>query len=321
MKRQTVYISTLAAILLAAGCQKDGLDSQGNGDGTVRYAVVMDDGMQTKGTQVNTSGSPQALSDFADAVGGVFAARAFEGSGSTPLITQDVEWKTDKWVGNPVAYWPQATSLNFYACANMPSSTTVASAAFSASGLTLNYTSVPEDVTAQKDILLGHYQGNGGNNGTAQIRFEHPLTAIVFKRGTENLPGDVVDVKQIVLSNIASSGTVQLGADGTLSAWNVSYYNGTAILGDGSANLPVDGTTGVIGGTNGVFIIIPQNTASHNITVTITATTLDGPATFSTTISSANLEVGKTNTFTFYPHATRWLEIEYKSPWSSEETF
>ena len=80
MKRQTVYISTLAAILLTAGCQKAGFESQGRGDGTVRYAVVMDDDTQTKGMLVNTDGSDKALSEFATAIGGTFTAKAYNGA-------------------------------------------------------------------------------------------------------------------------------------------------------------------------------------------------------------------------------------------------
>lgn len=320
IKLIAVHSSALvAAIFVLAGCQKDILLEEGL---PIRFAISAEN--VTKGELINTDGSDKGLADK-----GVTSFKASAYNGTSPVFTtpgldpanvETVSYSGGFWTMAHTYYWPQATGLTFFACANMPSST-VASVAFSGSGLTLNYTSVPEDVTAQKDILLGHYQGNGGNTGTAQICFRHPLTAIVFKRGVENLSGDLVNIKRIRLSGIAASGTVRMEADGTLSTWEVSDYSGAASLGDGSTDLSVDGTTGIIGGTDGVFLIIPQNTAEHNITVTVTATTLDGPCTFTTTISSTNLEMGKTNTFVFYPHATRWLEIEYRNPWPTEETF
>lgn len=273
-------------VLALAGCRKEGLENQGLGDGTVRYAVVMDDDTQTKGTLVNTDGSDKALSEFADAIGKKFAVRAFEGSGSTPIITQDVEWKTDKWVGNPVAYWPQATSLTFLAYANMPAST-IATADFSASDITLNYLAVPEDATAQKDILLGHYQGNGGSTGTAQIHFEHPLTAVRFLRG--DIDASLV-IKSISISGVASSGTATMDVSGAITWSGVSGYTHT-VSQTKADGLGEDGTTKLIGEP---FIIIPQNVAVNTVKVNVTFT--DGTA-VEATIASGEWLAGKTNTY------------------------
>ena len=288
MKRQTVYISALAAILLAAGCQKNGLENQNLNDGTVRYAVVMDDYTQTKGMLVNTDGSDKALSEFATAIGNKFAARAFEGSGSTPIITQDVEWKTDKWVGTPVAYWPQATSLTFLASANLPESEDVAKVSYASTGVTLDYKAVPEAASAQKDILLGHYKGNGGNTGTAQIHFEHPMTAVRFLRG--DIDAGLV-IKSISISGVASSGTATMDVSGAITWSGVSGYTHT-VSQTKADGLGEDGTTKLIGEP---FIIIPQNLSINGVKVNVSFT--DGTE-VEATISSGEWQMGKTNTYT-----------------------
>ena len=334
--------------LALAGCRKEGLENQGLGDGTVRYAVVMnqsavtkagDNGSvasggvvtlkdrsgnisipmecevtegilcasanseaATKGTQVNTSGSSQALSGFADAIGKKFAVRAFEGIGSTALITQDVEWKTDKWVGSPVAYWPQATILKFLASANLPESEDVATVGFASTGVTLNYKSVPEDASAQKDILLGWYQGNGSGTGTAEICFGHPLTAVRFLYG--DIDGNP-SVKSITLEGVAASYTATMTPDGEITPGEVSDYSKT-VSQNKSEGLDVDIVTGLIGEP---FIIVPQDLEGHNVMLTVILSTDSGDVPVTATINAGEWKAGYTNTYRISSEALTTLTI------------
>ena len=308
-------------ILTLTACQKSEFTNESeSGNSVVKYSVAFGQSDDTKGTLINTSGIEASLSSFHQTVG-TFSATAFRDGAAEPLFSQSVSWSDadSKWVGSPVAYWPQSSVLNFFASANMPS-ISVATASCTSSAVTLNYLAVPANVTDQKDILLGCYQGDGGKTGTADIHFKHPLTSFVFKRGSHNIDEDMISIKQISISGIAASGSVAMDVTGNLSAWSVSGYTGMATLGDGTSDLAVNSTTGVIGGTNGTFIIIPQNAASNNITVSVKAQTLDGSKTYTTTIATGDFLAGKTYEFSIYPNATRWLEIAYKCPWDSEVT-
>ena len=286
MKRQSLFITALCVLALA-GCQKNGLENQDLSDGAVKYAVVMDDGSQTKGTQVNTSGSNKDLSEFAAAIGNKFTAKAYQGSGSTALFSQEVRWTpgtpSGSWVASPVEYWPQATDLTFFAYANLPEDQ---SATIESTGVTTVHT-VPEEASAQKDILLGHYKGNGGNTGTAQIHFEHPMTAVRFLRG--DIDAGLV-IKSISISGVASSGTATMDVSGAITWSGVSGYTHT-VSQTKADGLGEDGTTKLIGEP---FIIIPQNVAVNTVKVNVTFT--DGTA-VEATIASGEWLAGKTNTY------------------------
>lgn len=301
MRKNSIYI--LAILVLAlSGCRKEEVENQDND--IVKYAVVLGNGPQSKGTLVNTSGSDASLSDFTETVKG-FKVSAYNGAAATALFSQTLNWSGSAWVADPVAFWPQATKLTFYAYANLPatgSSVTPASA-----GQTLTHT-VPVAAIDQKDILLGYYKGSGGNTGMAEILFSHPLTAVVFK-DAGLLDGKIV--KSITLSGIGLSGSTTMDADGAIGDWNVTGYNGTASQSkEGGLTVKDD----VIGEP---FIIIPQNAGTYPITVMVEMT--DG-TTMESTIGSGVLEAGKTNVFSISVSAVHWLDITYVSPWDVENT-
>lgn len=86
----------------------------------------------------------------------------------------------------------------FYAYANILSSSMKLLP--DGAGQTMTCTGVPS-----QDILMGYYNGNGGGNGTASIRFYHPLTAVKF------LAGDLADGAEITgisIENVYGGSTV-----------------------------------------------------------------------------------------------------------------
>ena len=255
----------------------------------------------TKGTQVNTTDDDKAMSLFHDIVG-KFTANAYGVGGTDPLFTQNVEWKTDKWVGSPVAYWPQATSLNFLASANLPESEDVATVSFASTGVTLNYKSVPEDASAQKDILLGWYQGNGGGTGTADICFEHPLTAVRFLYG--DIDGNP-SIKSITLVGVAASYTATMAPDGEITPGEVSDYSKT-VSQNKSEGLDVDIVTGLIGEP---FIIVPQDLEGHNVMLTVILSTDSGDVPVTATINAGEWKAGYTSTYRISSEALTSLTI------------
>ena len=238
----------------------------------------------TKGTQVNTTGDDnKTLETFADIVS-TFHAKAYDSNG-TEKVSQTVTWSSSSsaWVGTPTAYWPQATVLNFLAYANLPGSQT---ATIALTGVSTSHT-VPATASEQTDILFGHYQGNGGNTGTAEIRFDHPLTAVRFKYGT--MDGNPV-IRSISLSGVAESGTATKVPDGTITWSGVDTYDYTVSQSDDSG-LSVDATTSVIGEP---FLIIPQKLTDNSVTVTVTFT--DGTV-VEVTLTSGEWKAGFTNTY------------------------
>ena len=339
-------ITLAAAVLTLAGCQNDEMVNRQDMDGmTVRYAVVSDcpvrgraeigntgtmlsltgngdslsismewtvtDGIGigpapdgTKGTLVNTTGDDyKALSEFASLIGNTFVAKAFDDEGAEKVL-QTVTWSTTNsaWVGAPEAKWPKGTSLDFLAYANLPGSQT---ATITKDGVSTVHT-VPASAADQKDILFGHYSGNGDNTGTAEIRFEHPLTAVQFKYG------EIVDnlkVKSITLEGGAASGTATMTSAGTVNWSDVSAYNKTVSQSNASG-LPVDDSSKLLGET---FLLIPQTLSDKNVSISVEFTNGDIAT---GTFDAGMWEKGKTNTYTlgFNPFTYEYtLDLETSS--------
>lgn len=287
MKKNRIILLQLCiatSIMMVAGCSRNSF--LGPASNAIKYEVsVMD--IATKGELVNNNEAgdysdialTEALSPF----------RAAAYNGTTPIFTTpdldpaNVETVSysDGWKMSNTYYWPQNTMLTFFAYGNLPTGSSVA---ITPAGQTLTHTLVSA-VADQKDILLGYYLGNGSNIGTAKIRFQHPLTAVVFK-DAGLLEG--YTVKSITLSRIGKSGSTTMSADGLIGDWNVSDYGGSASQ---SKEGGLVKTGEVIGQP---FIIIPQDTGSLPIVVTVEMT--DG-AILESKISSGVFEAGKTNTF------------------------
>lgn len=243
----------------------------------------------TKGTLVNTSGADKGLGTFSTLVGS-FVTKAYD-ENDIEKVSQTVSWIDGAWVGSPVAYWPQSTSLNFFAYANLPSSPTSQSASIDAAGVSTIHT-VPAAASNQTDILFGHYQGDGGNTGTAQIRFDHPMTAVRFLYG--EITGSP-SIKSISLEGVAESGKASMALDGTISWSGVSSYTHT-VSQTNASGLPLSTLEGYEAKLIGEpFIIIPQNLGANSVTVKVTF--MDNSVVYGT-LDTRSWDMQKTNTYT-----------------------
>ena len=266
----------------------------------------------TKGTLVNNTGEDKTLETFASIVGS-FVTKAYNGS-STEIASQTVTWdeSSNTWVGSPVAYWPQGESLNFLAYANLPSGQ---EASIASTGVSTSHT-VPASVDAQTDILFGHYSGSGNITGTAEIRFEHPLTAVRFLRGQMDKK---LVIKSISIDGVASSGTATMDSDGEISWSDVGTYDySVSQEGDASTGLELsdlDGYTAKLIGEP--FIIIPQKLADHNVDVTVTFT--DGTKA-AATLTSDEWKPGHINTYTLIYHTYEYT-FEFTNVSDNSQTF
>ena len=323
-----------AGALALAGCQRENpTDEFGLGDGQIRYSVsnvgvkssagdvsgaaslslVSSDGKltvpatcevsdginlpentsATKGALINTT-----LHDETLPAGLGFTVSAYKGS-AVQFEKKTATKSGDYWTMDPPQYWPISTKLTFYAYTNAGNNTV----SQTATSQTLTYT-VTDDATAHKDLMLGYYKGNGSSRGIAEIRFDHPLTAVRFKQG---LMEDVQGIKSITISGLASGGTVEMDEEGVIGDWTVSdteYKTEVSLLPSGAATtLDVDADsfigTDATGNYNGAFLLVPQNLASHKATVTAVLATESGDeVTVSADITSGKWEAGKTNTYT-----------------------
>ena len=270
--------SSVLAALCLTGCQKNELSGDKDfNDGTIKYTIDMGRSVSSKGELVNTTGSDQELQTY-----GIeeFPASAY--NGSTPVFeNKAIKYTAGKWSTEDTYYWPQKTSLTFFAYANLPGEQT---ATINNTGVSTTHT-VPATAAEQTDILFGYYNGNGGNTGTAEIHFEHPLTAVQFQRGEID---ESLGIKSISLSGVAASGTAKMGLDGTIS-WNGVTDFGKTVSQEKSDGLTV--TADIVGEP---FILIPQNPAGNNVTVKVTFT---DNVSVEAVIAAGEWLAGKTNTY------------------------
>ena len=288
MRHNTKYIllASVLSLVAATACQRDELTPTGN---AINYKVSVAD-IATKGELVNNN----AAGDYSDidlaTTLSPFRVAAYKGtspvfttSGLTPANVETVSYD-GSWKMPNTYYWPQKTVLTFFAYCNLPASGSSVAASYT--GLTLTHAMIPE-VAAQKDILLGYYKGYGVNGNTAEIRFWHPLTAVIFREG--DLGGE--KVKSITLGGLGKSGSVTMYADGIFGDWTgVTDYTATSSQSD-NAGLAVNPTTKAIGDP---FILIPQDLSTNDVELTVVC---ESGLTLATTIESGEWEEGKTNTY------------------------
>lgn len=287
MKHNTIVILTAAAAALAlCGCQRDSLTPAGS---AIRYEVSVSD-IATKGELVNNNDNDYSDIALVPALSPFYVAAyngtspVFTTSSLDPANVETVSFASGSWTMPNTYYWPQNTVLKFFAYGNLPASGS--SVAVTSSGQTLTHAMV-STVAGQTDILLGYYQGRGVNGSTAKIRFQHPLTAVFFKKGDI---GDEI-ITSLTLSGLAESGTVTMDADGIIGSWSVDAYTATSSQSN-SSGLAVNSSTNEIGEP---FILIPQDLATNGVTLTVE---FQSGLTLEATIESGEWKVQKTNHYT-----------------------
>jgi len=272
MTKLTVNIaSVLLLAATAVACSKNDCAESAGHD--ITFTVRMADETKTAGQY--TASSLESLTNF--------KVSGYDGTSKiidNRVVTKsEGEWKLDD---NPKA-WIDGHTMTFWADANMPS---WASANPSSSTThTLSVSSVPESVDNQWDPLIGHYNGTG-TNGNAVITFYHPFTAVAFVKGASEDPG-ITAITGIKMSGVYGSGSVEI------SSWN----SGPSYSWTPSGSISVTGSCTDNHSTK-PFILIPQNLASKNVLVEITATRSGSTVQMYATINSGEWLAGKTNVYT-----------------------
>ena len=304
MKKFTAYI-TLAA-LLAAGCQQEevsipsddtvrftaGIESMAtkassdedrmegiptNMDGfTLDYSSAYGIGMEaieTKGAQINTTGSQKSLNGYASAIS-KFNVWAYNGDNSAFITNEIAQLQEDIWDTNVGHPWKTEDTKTFYAYANTPASGT--SVSCSTSGLQMTVSAIPAKASDQKDVLVARYKSGAPEKiVNVPLSFQHAMTAVVFKKGTVE---GTFNIKSVTLSGVYSSAKAAFDS-------SVAWSDKT-------------GSATVTGTVDDAFLLIPQGLAAQNVTATIVFNNGTKDVTIQTVLNTGSWEVGKTNTYT-----------------------
>ena len=318
MRTTRIYTPIYIALLFAAiGCDKN-YDQPATGQNDiVMFAASLagtangaDSGNtpQTKGVLLNTGTTDISLQP------GIIEFNVAAYDGTTRFIPatnatngyETVTYSNSKWATQTTYFWPGSSNKTFYAYANMPNdlntnggpSISCTSTGQVLTGFTIN----DDDYTAQQDILMGYYSGNGKGASaverTAAIKFYHPLTAVRFKMDTET--GVTINsLKSIEIKDIYSSGKVS--QSGTTFTWSDfgETTNVTMSPQSPSTTLAVNETTKLISnGRDETFILIPQNLEDQNVIINVVAS-IDGSEdkTFTGTLSTGAWEAGTVYTY------------------------
>ncbi len=337
MRTTRIYTPIYIALLFAAiGCDKN-YDQPATGQNDiVMFAASLagtangaDSGNtpQTKGVMLNTGTTDISLqSEITE-----FKVAAYDGTtrfipatnATNGYETVTYSNSNSKWATGTTYFWPGSVNKTFYAYANMPNDLNTdggPSISCTSTGQVLTGFSINTDYTAQQDILMGYYSGNGKGASaverTAAIKFYHPLTAVRFKMGTAT----GVTINSLTISNIYSSGTLTQAENSFV--WS-NFGDATSIT---MSNTPlfVDGTSKLIsnieGGDN-TFILIPQNLATKNVTVEITANTTEGNKTFTGTLSTGAWEAGTVYTYELRIYDEFKLQVVNVDDWKNNNSY
>ena len=290
MKRTIFPILSLCTLALAS-CQKNGFDTvYAGGDDIVRFAPsVVGTDVLTKGTLINEGGPDAIAFDTSSS----FFVTAWDNAATPNNIIpgtagtyQEVKMKGTQWntvyTNGGKEYsreylWKSGEVKTFFAYAYLPAGDVVASIIPGAGedpAQELTHT-VSSTSTAQADILMGFYKGDGKTGpagsqkmtGTAGIVFSHPLTAVKFKQGT--LPAGT-SIKSISIKGVYPSGKAEMNPTTAVEEDSKDRFIWTKT--DGSAFTKTDetltvslGSVTVASGTKQIgdaFLLIPQTFAA-----------------------------------------------------------
>lgn len=159
------------------------------------------------------------------------------------------------WSTSRVYYWPgEERTLRFFAWA--PVDAEFASVPLTPESTQLAYT-VPEDVAAQKDIVVAVTDAMPGNsNTTVPLDFKHICTAVRFEIGRQMQPGSI---DSVALVGVRNSGTYDMAA-GRWTLDESAEGDFFQFIGNATTGGEADGAE--ITTADGTFMMLPQTLPS-----------------------------------------------------------
>lgn len=208
MKLQNFILVAAAAVAMSS-CSNEELDSNLLADSNaISFNAVAN--KASRATIVN------ATSDIKDFTVDAFTDKGVQymtgtkivNSGTTGSPTWDYADEKD------VRYWPNTGTLDFYALSPATIDDTAVSYghSFGDNGLSITYTADDEYSTenskANTDVMYA--VAGPQSSGVVNLQFHHILSQVMFKAKTEAVNDFVVNINQIKICNVRTTGTISL---------------------------------------------------------------------------------------------------------------
>lgn len=249
---------------------------------TLCVRTLISDGIQTAGNKAVTRGEPVTTEAFYDK----FHVLTVKDQETSFFMNEDVTKIGNNWTMDNTYYWPGANhTLQFYAWAPADAIT----APSSPENLTFEYT-VPEEATAQQDLVVANESRDGDFKQAVSLGFKHICTAVKFVVGDEMQAGTI---KSVALKGVKNTGTYDM-----TNGW-------TAVSGPADFTQTLDKvTTGSEGDGDeitspaGTFMMLPQTLPSGaSVEVVFHSATTNTDRTLSAPIEGTEWPIGKTVTY------------------------
>lgn len=249
---------------------------------TLCVRTLISDGIQTTGNKAVTRGEPVTTEAFYDN----FHVLTVKDQETSFFMNEDVTKIGNNWTMDDTYYWPGANhTLQFYAWAPADAIT----APSSPENLTFEYT-VPEEATAQQDLVVANESRDGDFKQAVSLGFKHICTAVKFVVGDEMQAGTI---KSVALKGVKNTGTYDM-----TNGW-------TAVSGPADFTQTLDKvTTGSEGDGDeitspaGTFMMLPQTLPSGtSVEVVFHSATTNTDRTLSAPIEGTEWPIGKTVTY------------------------
>lgn len=249
---------------------------------TLCVRTLISDGIQTAGNKAVTRGEPVTTEAFYDN----FHVLTVKDQETSFFMNEDVTKIGNNWTMDNTYYWPGANhTLQFYAWAPADAIT----APSSPENLTFEYT-VPEEATAQQDLVVANESRDGDFKQAVSLGFKHICTAVKFVVGDEMQAGTI---KSVALKGVKNMGTYDM-----TNGW--TNISGTADFTQ-ELNKETTGNEGngaEITSAEGTFMMLPQTLPSGaSVEVVFHSATTNTDRTLSAPIEGTEWPIGKTVTY------------------------
>lgn len=249
---------------------------------TLCVRTLISDGIQTAGNKAVTRGEPVTTEAFYDN----FHVLTVKDQETSFFMNEDVTKIGNNWTMDNTYYWPGANhTLQFYAWAPADAIT----APSSPENLTFEYT-VPEEATAQQDLVVANESRDGDFKQAVSLGFKHICTAVKFVVGDEMQAGTI---KSVALKGVQNKGTYDMTNGWTNISGTADF---TQELNKGTTGNEGDGAE--ITSAEGTFMMLPQTLPSGaSVEVVFHSATTNTDRTLSAPIEETEWPIGKTVTY------------------------
>ena len=249
---------------------------------TLCVRTLISDGIQTAGNKAVTRGEPVTTEAFYDN----FHVLTVKDQETSFFMNEDVTKIGNNWTMDNTYYWPGANhTLQFYAWAPADAIT----APSSPENLTFEYT-VPEEATAQQDLVVANESRDGDFKQAVSLGFKHICTAVKFVVGDEMQAGTI---KSVALKGVKNTGTYDITNGWTAVSGSADFTQ--ELNKETTGN---EGNGAEITSAEGTFMMLPQTLPSGaSVEVVFHSATTNTDRTLSAPIEGTEWPIGKTVTY------------------------